>query len=131
MAKETKEQKALRLAVEEQAREAETAAFRATLPKRLFEAQCMASMLPDLTVSTTMTAVGPSVRFHREENPYIDTTLTYQSDEWEVILLEDSLKEMKAEQDARAARRKLAQEIFDGLSPESKQAIKENIYLLR
>jgi hypothetical protein len=135
MARETKEQKELRRAAEEHAALIEKEAFVASLPKRIFEAQCVASMIHGVTVSMSMTATGPSVRFHggqlNDSDPYLDATLTYQSDEWEVISLEDSLKKMKADVDAKEVRRKRAQEIFNGLSVEDREAVKEHIYSLR
>ena len=135
MARETKEQKELRRAAAEHIAMVEKEAFVASLPKRIFEAQCVASMLYGVTVSVSMTPTGPAVRFNSEQfknsDPYLDTTLTYQSDEWEVISLEDSLKKMKADADAKEVRRKRAQEIFNGLSVEDREAVKEHIYSLR
>lgn len=132
--------KALKLAEEANARtayEAERVAadavYKAGLPKRLMDAQALASSC-GVATHVELTANGPSVRFEYEDHSrksYIDEKLTYQSEEWEVECLEGHLRALKAERDAAAARLVLAQSVFNRLTDEEKVAIKENIAWLR
>lgn len=114
-------------------RAAAAAVYLAGLPKRLMDAQALAC---DCGVSThvNLTVNGPSARFEYEDhshNRYIDTTLTYQSEEWEVESLEGTLRALKAANDAAVARRNLAQSVFNRLTDDEKVAIRENIHYLR
>lgn len=130
MPRETKEEIAARRAEEERQREVERKEFLVTLPKRMFEAQALAQSLSISTV-LSLTDKGPSLHFYNDDNPYIDTTINYDSNFWEMDSIEDTLKTLKVAADARAARRKRAQEVFSGLSVEDREAIKENIYSLK
>ncbi len=131
MAKETKEERALR--EEDEARRADIArrAYLATVPKRLMDAQALALKV-GVDVTVALTETGPSVRFFHDDNPYISDTVTYQVEEWELECLEKNLQTIKDEQDAAQSRLKLAQDVWaNKLSHEEKSAIKEFIFHLR
>lgn len=109
------------------------AIYKAGLPKRLMDAQALAGSC-GIASHVELTANGPSVRFEYEDHShknYIDETLTYQSEEWEVECLEGKLRDLKASCDAAAARLALAQSAFNKLTEDEKGAVKENIMWLR
>jgi hypothetical protein len=113
------------------AKEAERAEFMKMLPKRLMDAQALATDV-GVTVNVRLIASGPAVSFMRDQGDgYINYTLTYDSDEWEVSCLENQLKELKEKQDAARVRQQLAQDTFNKLSVEERAAIKEFIHYLR
>ena len=132
--------RAARLALEAEAnqrweaeRAAQMTAFKAGLPKRLMDAQALASYC-GIAVHIELIESGPSVRFEYEDHHnkfYIDSTLTYDSDEWEVSDLEGSLASLKAKQDKEAARRVLAQSAFAKLTDDEKSAMKDYIHYLK
>jgi hypothetical protein len=126
MTRETKEQKEIKRGALEQAAVVQREKFLGELPKRLLNAQVVASLLP---VTVTITP-GPTVRFSRVESPYIDSTITLETDEWEMLALEEALRFAKEEMDAKELRRLRALEIFDGLTNTEKLALKENIYMI-
>jgi hypothetical protein len=142
MATLTKEQRAEKRAeriaaqaIEQQRLDAEEAVRRAellkVLPKRLMDAQALASSL-GLSVEVSLSEYGPVVQFGGPDEPGdIDTELTYQSEIWEVEWLEKKLQSLKEEQDARAARRELAQRVFSLLDTDAKAAVKEFIHYLK
>jgi len=133
MARETKEDRAAREQREQEAAEAALAVYRASIPARLMHATALASGL-GVSADVSLTATGPSVHFYTpwEENKIgIDERITYETEEWELEAVERMLAQLKEEQDARAARRVVAQSVFDSLSTEQKAAIKEHIYMLR
>lgn len=127
MARETKEQKELRYAAEEHAALFAKQAFRLSMPERLVDIQRLA-MSVGIRTEVKLTGFGPEVRFN--DNDGIDETLSYDSEEWEVESLVRRLNETKSEQDARTARHKMAQDLFNGLTAEQKLALKENIRFL-
>ena len=129
MARESKEEKQAREAREQAAAEAAYSAYLQTVPKRLMDAQALAQDL-GVSVNVKLTATGPSVHFFCEA-AVIDDTLTYQVDEWELEYLERKLRDLKEEKVARAVRVSLAQDAFARLTDAERQAIKENIYMLR
>jgi len=109
------------------------AMYKASVPKRLMEAQALASWL-GIAVHVSLTATGPSVRFEEENHHdklYIDETITYETEEWELENLEATLASLKAKRDAYDQRRIVAQRIFSNLSDEEKICIKEHIHYLR
>ena|ERR1017187_6512136 len=117
----------------EQQRKEHLAMYKASLPKRMMEAEALASHL-GIAVHVSLTATGPSVRFEREDhhnNSYIDTTITYETEEWELECLEGTLKKLKDEKDAYDARRVVANGVWDRLSDEEKIALKEHFLWMR
>ncbi len=132
--------KAARLALEAEAnqrweaeRAAQLATFKAGLPKRLMDAQALASHC-GIAVHIELIESGPSVRFEYEDHHrkiYIDSTLTYDSDEWAVSDVEGQLAFLKTTQDKEAARRVLAQAAFTKLTDDEKSAMKDYIHYLR
>jgi hypothetical protein len=117
----------------EQERAAQIAAYKAGLPKRIKDAQILAYHV-GVASHVELTETGPAVRFEYEDHLhkiYIDRTLTYESDEWEVEDVEVDLQKIKAQQEAYAAQRSVAQSIFGNLTPEEKTAIKEHIHYLK
>lgn len=136
MARETKEERLARQAAEEAAAAARVAEFRKTIPAKLVMMQAIANQV-GVSCTVSLTETGPAVHFdlneykNNRESTVIDETLRYDSDPWEVEYVETKLNDMKAEQEAKAARLKMAQDHFNTLSPAMVAAIKENIYLLR
>lgn len=133
MARETKEQRQAREAQEQMDAELAMAEYYKTVPKRLLEAQALAQNL-GVSANLSLTESGPSVHFEyksESENVYIDTTITYQTEQWELESLESSLESIKAAHHARRQRLIIAQAIFDRITPFEKAAIKEHIYTLR
>lgn len=108
----------------------EKADYFAALPKRLMDMQALATSI-GIVVDVILTEQGPSVHFYNESRKGgMDETLTYTSEEWEVNMVEDTLKQRKKTQDAIAARTILARGIIAKLSTEEKLALKENSWLL-
>lgn len=133
MARETKEERAERLAREEAAAQAALEAYFATVPKRLMEAQALANSLY-VSTSVTLGPDGPIVHFEYESEKYksyIDATLTYQTEEWELESLEQRLRELKESIDAEKQRFAYAQAIWTTLSETDRKALKEFIHTLR
>ena len=139
--KPTPEQKAYAKAVKAQAaadadikyrlEQAESlAAYKAALPKRLMDAQALASKL-GVHTSIDLTESGPAVYFSHNISPYIDCTITYESDEWTVDNLESLLDDIKIEQDAREKRRNIAQNAWNGFDEEQKSCLREWITWMR
>lgn len=134
------ERKALKIAAETAARlqreleeKARLEAFKAGLPKRLMDAQALASKL-GVSTHVELTATGPSVRFEYEDhsdNFYIDDTLTYESQEWDVEYIEGKLNELDEKHKAYEARKLVAQSAFGALTDEQKAAVKEFIRYLK
>jgi hypothetical protein len=130
MAQETKEQKELRRVAEEHSAMLANQEWLKVLPRRIFEAQSLASMLTGITVITSLTPTGPIIQF-QNETPYIDIALTYQSEKWEMENLEEILLKIKERKEAFKLQGLRAQEIFGGLSPEDKVALRTHIHSLR
>jgi hypothetical protein len=129
MAKETKEEREARRFLEEQQRFAATVAYRATIPARLMNAQALATSL-GLYTQVSLTSTGPSVRFTKPDNDSWERTGSYEMEEWELEDIEMNLIEIRSEQEARAQRRIIAQEVWGGLSTLQKTSLKEFIHYL-
>jgi hypothetical protein len=130
MARLSAEERRLQREAEEAQRKAEKEALRQTMPSRLM---LLAALARTLNVDTDLRLIenGVSLRIRREESPYIDSTLTYDSEEWEVESVESDLNQIKAENEARAARLAMAQDVWNHkLTKEEKAALKEFIYQL-
>jgi len=109
------------------------AMYKASVPKRLMEAQALASWL-GIAVHVSLTATGPSVRFEEENHHdklYIDETITYETEEWELENLERTLAELKIKSDAYDSRRIVANGVWARLSDDEKFALKEHLIFLR
>ena len=128
MARETREEKAARLAQEQLAAEEALAAYTKTVPKRLVDAQAWAQSV-GVSTGVTLTESGPSVHFY-DSNTNFDDHATYQIEEWELEYIERKLRDLKEEQDARRHRKSVAEAAWADLSTEERVAIKENIYTL-
>lgn len=130
MAKETKEQKQLRQAAEEHLALIQKQNFKATMPARLMKLQALAS---EACVSTRiiLTFDGVAVEFTRynydDRMNDLEETLTYDSKEWEVDLLERRMIAIKEGIDARRQRKELAEKLWKELSADEKDGLKENI----
>lgn len=132
MLKETKEDRAARLAREEAAAQAALEAYLATVPKRLMEAQALANSLY-VSTSVSLGPDGPIVHFEYESEKYksyIDATLTYQSEKWELESLEKRLAELKEKIEAEKARLAAAKAAWANLSEADRKVLKEFIYQL-
>lgn len=129
MAKLTAEQRrVLREQEEEEARQAKIA-FRASMPARLKKITELAKEVGvDYTIS--LTDSGVVVTINREKNPYMDYTLSYESDQWEVEDAESSLQYIRREIEARIERQALAKGAWEKLSYDEKNAVKEFIHSL-
>ena len=107
------------------------AAYKAGLPKRLMEAQGRASKL-GVRTEVTLTATGPIVTFSNEEKGhYIDTELSYESDEWEVECLERDLQLLQERQDLNEKRRACAQAAWNNLDEDQRSCLREYITWMR
>ena len=129
MSRETKEQRREREASEAIAQELLVEEYRKTIPKRLIDAQALATSL-DISTEVKLSEHGPRVFFYIDGSDF-STNVTYNTEQWELESLENRLCEMKIERDARAGRRQLAQDIFDRLNTEEKNALKENIHWVK
>lgn len=131
MARETKEERQARQALEEQARLVGVTAFKATLPMRLMAAQTLASCV-SVPSTVSLTATGPSIHFGSSDySSGFDDTLTYESEEWEVEHVERKLRDLKEEQEARQRRRGIADDVWKNkLTADEKAALKEFISYL-
>lgn len=133
MPKETPQQRAERLAREEAAAQAALEAYYASVPKRLMEAQALANTIY-VSTSVTLGPGGPIVHFEYESEKYkvfIDSTLTYQSEEWELESLESRLQELKEKIEDEKRRYKAAESVWATLSAGDRQYLKEFIHLLK
>lgn len=131
MAKETKEQRINREALEANERLFATANYRASIPGRLMVAQALAQEV-GITTDIRLTETGPSVRFYDIHNELLNETMCYTSEEWELEYLERRLREIKAEKDGKAARRTIAEDVWNRILTDSERvAIKENIHYLK
>lgn len=133
MARETKEERLVREAQEQADAELALAEYRASIPKRLLEAQVLAQQL-GVNVRLGLTATGPTAQFEYEserDKICIDETITYETEQWELEYLEDRLRQIKQIQENQRIRQKLAQDAFDRLSAVEKSVVKEYIHALR
>lgn len=140
--KKTLEEKALARALKKQAeadqkmkwefeRAAELAAYKAGLPKRLMDAQGRASKL-GVRSEVMLTETGPEVTFYNDESGhYIETTLSYNSDEWEVEHLESELQQLQDRNDLAEKRRACAQSAWNNLDDDQKSCLREYITWMR
>ena len=140
--KKTPEEKALAKALKIQAaadqkikwefeRQAELAAYKASLPKRLMDAQARALNL-GVSTNVSLTPTGPEVSFYNEEKGhYIETTLSYDSDEWEVECLERDLQQLQDRKDLADSRRAIAQSAWSTLTEEQQSCLREYITWMR
>ena len=130
---EQKAQIAAQAAEYERQRQEHLVMYKASIPKRLMDAQALAASL-GIAVHVSLTATGPSVRFEYEDhhgNDYIDETITYETEEWELENLESILAARKAKRDAYDARRVVADGVWARLSDDEKVALKEHILWMR
>lgn len=134
MARETKEEKQLRIAAEEHLALIQKQNFRAAMPAKLMQLQADASA-GGVNTRVSLMANGPSVEFTRYEydnkGSSFEETLTYDSEEWQVDYVETRIKFFKEEIEARAARKALAEATWKTLSDQEKAAITEFITYLR
>jgi len=129
--RESKVERMARRAREEQTFAENAAKYKLTIPARLLAAQALAKTLI-LHTDITLVESGPSVRFY---DPYdiskFDETVTYETEEWELVCLERQLQERREERDARERRRGIAEDAWNTkLTREEKIAIKEFIHHL-
>lgn len=142
--KQTPEQKAAAKALKLQAdadarmkyefeQAAALAKFKAELPKRLMDAQALATSLY-VSTHVELTATGPSVRFEYENHKshtYLDNILTYDSEEYEVQGVEDRLATIKAEKEEDERRLACARSAWSNLEDDQRSCIKEFIHHLK
>ena len=112
-------------------REAEVAAYKAGLPKRLMDAQARATKL-GVRSEVSLTETGPEVTFYNDESGhYIETTLSYNSNDWEVESLERDLQLLQDRRDLAEKRRACAQSAWNNLSEDEKSCLREYITWMR
>jgi len=107
--------------------------YKATIPKRLMEAQELACHL-GVSAQVGLTDTGPSVLFRCEDHTnkiYIDEVVTYDTEEWQLESLERNLKDLKKAHDEYNDRRIVADTVWDKLTSYQKHAIKEHIAYLK
>ena len=129
MARETKEE---RLAREAQARAEEklrVAEYRKTLPRVLKE---LMELADDLLVENRLGLddSGPLLQFEFDGN-WDSTVLSYESEQWEVEWIREKLIAIKIEKEAKEAKKRLAQTVFDRLTSDEKIAIRECIHFCK
>jgi len=126
MARLTAEEK--RRILEEQEAEDKRAreAFRLTIPGRFKQLNELAKQV-GVSTTITLTSDGVQLEFLYTGTPYIESSLTYDSEEWEVDHVERDLKKIKDEIDAKAARFSLAKTVWARLDDTEKVAVKEFI----
>lgn len=107
----------------------EKAKFKESLPARLINLIAVARDV-GVFAEVRLTATGPAVKF-QDAATFIDETLTYESEEWEVDYLERNFQNLKKEQDDRRARQIAAKEVWDKLTVIEREALKENIDSLK
>ena len=130
MARMSAEERRLQREADEAQRLAERAALRLTMPARLMRLTALAQSV-EVDNGIKLIENGVEMYVRRDESPYIDAKLTYDSEEWEVESVERDLEQIKADIEARMARRKLAQDVWTNkLTPDERAALKEHIYSL-
>lgn len=140
----TVEQKALNKALKKQAEEdarikyefekqAALESYKVELPKRLMTAQATAAKL-GVATHVELIESGVSVRFEYEdhiEKIYIDETVTYNTEEYEIEMLEYKLRQLKDSVEEHDRRRLVADSVFKSLTDEQKSCVKEFISYMR
>jgi hypothetical protein len=129
MAKETKAGMMARLDREEAELQRHHEAFLETIPKRMAEIQVLAESLC-VGYRLALTEVGPELIFNDEGHGFIEQTMHYGSQEWEVTLIHDKLLSIRREIDAKTERLVLAKEVVGKMTTEEKAVIAEFSYLL-
>lgn len=133
MPRETKEERAVREAKQAAVAEARREAYLATVPKRLMDAQALARSL-FVTTEVNLGPAGPVVHFEYDNPKYhcfIDTTLTYQTEEWELESFERQLQELKDTLEGEKKRLQRAVEVWSTLSDNDRTVLKEFIFVLK
>ncbi len=140
--KPTPEQKELAKAIKIQAaadarmkyefeKAAALATYKAGLPKRLMDAQARALKL-GVRCEVTLTEIGPNVTFSNDEKGhYIETTLSYNSDDWEVESVEHDLQMLQDRADLKEKRRECAQAGWNALTEDQKSCLRDWINWMR
>jgi hypothetical protein len=133
MARETKEEKELRRAAEEHMALMAMEEYFKSLPKRMMEAQALASEV-GVETYVTLIASGPSVSFRWSEDDSgyrHEDTVTYETEEWELEHVESKLRDLKTAKIAAQLRHQMAQDIYSKLSETERACLKEFIHYLR
>ena len=134
MERETKEERrALEEAEEFGKAQAALEEYYDSLPKRMMEAQALASEV-GIRTSITLTPKGAAVTFHwpDDSNNYsYDEIINYETEPWELDLVETKLKELKAAKVAAELRLQIAKDVYAKLSETERACLKEFINYLR
>ena len=126
-----KQQKAEQEAKRKAEQDAEVAAYKAGLPKRLMNAQKNAERL-GVRTEVTLTETGPEVSFYNDEKGYyVETTLNYNSEVWEVEHLESELWTLHERAELAQKRRECAQSVWNTLEEDQKSCLREYITWMR
>lgn len=112
--------------------ETSRAEFHAGLPKKLYEMQILATKV-GIETYVTLTQTGCSVRFskYEDDSDRYDTVLSYESEEWEVTAMLDTLTSMEAAQAQAAKDLRNAYEIFNRLTPDEQILVKRHIQYIK
>ena len=121
-----RERNAFELAERERQRTEARVKFTAELPLKLLQlmarahpyAKCYAKPRPEGVALS-----GFTVHFEFHENAGDGYELSLMSEEWEVASLADALDELEEKKAMAAAKRKLAAETWDVLTPEQREAL--------
>lgn len=127
----TPEEKAAKEEIRRIEEKAARETFLAGLPLRLLNAQALARSLGTVDVTVSNKDSGLSVSFRQSKNPYMDTTITMDSDEWNMDELERELADIKRMQDEYQARYQLARSVWSRLSDTEQSVIVEFIAHLK
>lgn len=127
----TPEEKAAKEEIRRIEEKAARETFLAGLPLRLLNAQALARSLGTVDVTVSNKDAGLSVSFRQSKNPYLDTTITMDSDEWNMDELERELVDIKRAQDEYQARYQLARSVWNRLSDTEQSVIVEFIAHLK
>lgn len=109
------------------------ATYKVSLPGRLAGAKNLADSLGVRTDISLLTS-GPEVFFRCDDSTndvYIETRISYETEEWLMEELEDQLRLLKEKIDACEKRKQLAIEVFGRLTQDEKTVVKEFIHYLR
>lgn len=130
MGRETKEEKAARIAALEAEQEKAFQAYLLTVPKRLMDAVALAKVV-GVHTDIELSEKGPLIQFSGDDRLHPDQ-YSYESVEWELLILERQLADIKEEQDERARLRALAEDLWKNrLTTDERRALKEFIGYFR
>jgi hypothetical protein len=134
MARLTKEQKAIQEILEQEIAEKAFEEYTALLPFRILNAIAAAGAVGVSTQTTLCSDGKPETRFEYEDHKrknYIDRAISYNSDQWEIDILEGELEELRLDKIAQEERLVLAHSVVKKLTEKELEALKEFIHVIK